>query len=49
LIVILALGATVAGVRTAAARGFILAAWVLLVAMALACSSVSDWNHGDYD
>jgi hypothetical protein len=46
LTVILALGATVPGLRIAAARGFILAAWVLLVAMALVCSSVSNWNHG---
>jgi hypothetical protein len=46
LTVILALAATVQGLRLAAARGSILAAWVLLVAMALVCSSVSNWNHG---
>jgi hypothetical protein len=46
LTVILALGATVVGMRLVAARGFILAAWVLLVAIALVCSSMSDWNHG---
>lgn len=46
LTVALAVAASASAVAAARARGFVVAAWALVVAMAHVCSGMADWNHG---